>query len=234
MTRILAIDASTEACSVALYNKGEITERYQVAPRQHANLLLPQIEDLLSDSCLPLGQVDAIACNIGPGAFTGIRIAVSVAQGLAFGADLPAISLSSLCNLAYTGAQVKPELTHWITAIDARMDEVYFAAYHISNDGENCIHREEVVKPEEIDWQNIRSALQNQTVGLIGSGWHAYAEIMLEKYMLGESVLVENTFPRASAAFPQAIRLFSKGEVSSAEALQPSYLRNQVAEKKKV
>ncbi len=82
MAKFLSIDASTEACSVALQNGDEITERYQLAPRQHANLLLPMVEELLAESQLSINQLDALACQVGPGAFTGIRIAVSGAQGL--------------------------------------------------------------------------------------------------------------------------------------------------------
>ena len=233
MTRILAIDASTEACSVALYNQGEVTERYQVAPRQHANLLLPQIKELLSDSSLSLSQLDAIACNIGPGAFTGIRIAVSVAQGLAYGANLPTISLSSLCNLAYVGKAHKPELNTWIAAIDARMSEVYFSAYELSKENSLCLCDERVINPELIDWGFLESTNTAGQIGLIGSGWGAYQSSMLEVPQLSAYEYVEDCFPRASASFPQALDLYQHGGLLSPEALQPSYLRNQVAEKKK-
>ena len=122
--KILALDTSTEACSAALLIDTEIHQRYEVAPREHGALILPMIETLLSEAgCAPT-QLDALAFGRGPGAFVGVRIATGVAQGIAFAADLPVIPVSSLAAMAQS-----VEHGNVYSAIDARMNEVYWGAY---------------------------------------------------------------------------------------------------------
>ncbi|WP_196138068.1 tRNA (adenosine(37)-N6)-threonylcarbamoyltransferase complex dimerization subunit type 1 TsaB [Aliikangiella sp. G2MR2-5] len=242
MTRILALDASTEACSVALYNRGEVTEFYKLAPREHAKLLLPRVEMLLADSGLTLTQLDAIACNLGPGAFTGIRIAVAVAQGLAFGAQLPTIGISSLENMAYTGfsqASVSSNTgqnsnKHWICAIDARMNEIYMAAYSVSTEGKaNCIFEPCVISPEAVDWSKIGNQESRARFNLIGSGWQAYQDqLFSDESGLTPSFLFADGYPRAKHSLQLAVKRFNANEVSQPNELQPVYLRNNVAKKK--
>ncbi|TQV85786.1 tRNA (adenosine(37)-N6)-threonylcarbamoyltransferase complex dimerization subunit type 1 TsaB [Aliikangiella coralliicola] len=241
MTKILVIDSSTEACSVALLNDGEVSERYQLAPREHAKLLLPMVQSLLADAELSLTQLDAIGCNVGPGAFTGIRIAVSVAQGLAFGANLPAISLSSLANLACYG-QAESDKKAWFCAIDARMNEVYFSGYKVSDGVATIIGEEMVIPPESINWAELsdKLAADFDDVGLIGSGWLAYEKTMLAAPLCREQ-LIEERFPRALYGLKQAEQIFldsqksdsqeSSSQLLEPEFLQPIYLRNNVAKK---
>ncbi len=233
MAKILLIDASTEACSIALLNESEITEKYQLAPRQHASLLLPQIKQLLNDSDINLSQLDAIACNIGPGAFTGIRIAVSVAQGLAFGADLPAIGLSSLNNLAYLGAQLKPNIRYWLSAIDARMNEVYLGAYIINGFSTDLIAEPIVVPPNKIAWHSLFNKANASDFGLIGSGWRAYEEVLFNDTSVEQKQIIDDCFPKASCGLRQAEQYLQAGKICEPEFLQPMYLRNNVADKKK-
>jgi len=230
MSKILTLDASTEACSVALINETEVTERYQLAPRQHAKLLLPMVEELLAGSQLKLNQLDAIACSVGPGAFTGIRIAVSVAQGLAYGANLPTIALSSLANLAALGF-AKTAQKEWLCAIDARMNEVYFAGYKINDGIPQLIENEQVVKPNGIEINDIELTLS--TVGLIGSGWPAYADSMYSNG-LSEAQLLADCYPSAKYGLSQAQALLNNNVILAPEELQPTYLRNNVAVKKTV
>ena len=232
MTKILAIDASTEACSVALLNGDEITERYQLAPREHAKLLLPMVDELLSDSDLRLSQLDAIACNTGPGAFTGIRIAVSVAQGLAYGANLPTIGLSSLANLALNGYD-QSNKQYWLTAIDARMNEVYFSAYQINNGEIVSVSTEEVIPPSEIKFGELLAKVDQNSLGLIGSGWQAYADGMFVQG-LSKQLLLEDNFPSAKYAFNEAKLALQNNKLLKPEDLQPTYLRNNVAKKAKI
>lgn len=232
MTRILSIDASTEACSVALLNHNEVTQRYQLAPRQHAQLILPMVESLLATSQLKLNQLDAIACNVGPGAFTGIRIAVSVAQGLAYGAGLPSIALSSLANMASSGYS-KTGKKEWLCAIDARMNEVYLGAYKIINDIPVLVGNEQVIAPEEINFEPLVNRETLTEIGLIGSGWPAYPQAIYRDG-LSEGLLVDNGYPDAQFSLKQANSKFDAGEVLEPQELQPTYLRNNVAEKKSI
>jgi len=233
MSKILSIDASTEACSVALQSGDEILDKYQIAPRQHAGLILPQVEELLIEAGLQLNQLDAICCNIGPGAFTGIRIAVSIAQGLAFGADIPAIPISSLENLAFVGRSHNQEINHWLCAIDARMNEVYFAGFGLENKNVTRIKEETVIAPQLINWNALLEQVGSEKVGLVGSGWEAYKEDMFTNSNIQQFHLVEDGFPNARFSLEIAVKKLKEREYLKAEELQPMYLRNNVAEKKK-
>lgn len=234
MTKILCIDASTEACSVAIKNGSEVIDKYQLAPRKHAALILPQVKELLQEAGINLNELDAIACNIGPGAFTGIRIAVSIAQGLSFGASIPSIAISSLESLAHVGKSRKPEIDVWICAIDARMNEVYFAVFELNNGDILRRFDECVIAPEKIDWDSIIEKLEGKKLGLIGSGWSAYPDQMLKNEIINSSIQVENEYPSARHSLDIASKKLSDGEAIEAKDLQPMYLRNNVAEKKKV
>src|SRR5215475_1096438 len=128
--RLLAIETATEACSAALLVGGDVIERSEIAPRRHAELILPMIESLLAEAGLSRRQIDGIAVGRGPGAFTGVRLAISVAQGIALGLDVPVVPVSSLAALAQ---DVPRELPAPILAvIDARMGAVYAGAFERS------------------------------------------------------------------------------------------------------
>lgn len=231
MSKILSIDASTEACSVALLNGNEVIEDYRLAPRQHAALLLPMVEKLLVDASLSLNQLDAIACNVGPGAFTGIRIGVSVAQGLAYGADLPTIAVSGLYNLAQQAVDKSPG-DIYLAAIDARMSEVYLGAFKHDQFGlAEAISEEAVLPPKAINFDAIKGYSASSILTLVGSGWSAYEREFLEMN-IDFSSHIEDHFPRASACLKWADRQFKAENLLQAAMLQPSYLRNKVAEKK--
>src|SRR6201995_911287 len=120
MTTLIAIETSTEKCSAALLHGGALIERSELAPRRHAELILPMIESLLNEAGVSRRQLDAIAVGRGPGAFTGVRLAISVAQGLALGLDLPVLPVSSLAALAQ---DVPPGDASILATIDARMGE---------------------------------------------------------------------------------------------------------------
>ena len=238
MPKILSIDASTEACSVALQYAGSRIERYQVAPRQHANLLLPLVDELLAESQLTLSQLDAIACHVGPGAFTGIRIGVAVAQGLAYAAALPTIAVSSLASLAQQ-AWSEADSKVCISAIDARMNEVYFGVYRKNEQGiAQSIQLERVIAPQAIDMPALINLVKDEGIGeasvlKIGSGWAAYAEVFAE---IGANfgIHIKDKFPSAAAGLELALIDWQRQQLLAPEDLQPVYLRNNVAEKKTV
>lgn len=126
-TRILAIDTATEACSVAVWNQGEIHALFELCPREHTQRILPMVQQVLAESGLALNQLDALAFGRGPGSFTGVRIGIGIAQGLALGADLPMLGISTLQTMAQ-GAWRVCGAERVLAAIDARMGEVYWGS----------------------------------------------------------------------------------------------------------
>jgi tRNA threonylcarbamoyladenosine biosynthesis protein TsaB len=147
MSTLLALDTATEACSVALLHDGKVTSHYEVIPRLHAQKLLPMIKQLLADAGTTLAAVDAIAFGRGPGAFTGVRIAIGVVQGLAFALERPVLPVSNLAVLAQRALR-EHGARQVAAAIDARMDEVYGGCYRGNRRG-NAPGRPEAVLPPE-------------------------------------------------------------------------------------
>ena len=147
--KLLAIDTATEACSAALYIDGNILEKYEVAPRQHAELILPMIDALLAEAELELASLDGLAFGRGPGAFTGVRIATGIVQGLAFASDLPVVPVSTLAAMAQGAANQSNTI---LSAIDARMGEIYWAIFTVGDDGlVKPQSDEQVTKPEVLN-----------------------------------------------------------------------------------
>jgi len=225
--KLLAIDTSTEACSAALSINGEISERYEIAPRKHAELILPMIDELLIDAGCTLAQMDAIAFGRGPGAFTGVRIGTGVVQGLAFSIDRPVVPVSSLAAMAY-GAMETFKVDHVLAGIDARMGEVYWGAYQRSVDGGvKLLDDERVCKPDEAFIPE-----SGNWIG-VGTAWQAYGDELTARYdgLLDESH--SEVFPGARDVAALGVIGFEVGDAVSADEAQPVYLRNNVAVKKK-
>lgn len=172
-TRILALDTATEACSAALWLDGEIRARFEICPREHTRRILPMVDGLLAESGIALRQLDALAYGRGPGSFTGVRIGIGIAQGLALGAGLPMIGISTLAALAQ-GAWRQTGIDRVFAAIDARMGEVYWAPYRRDADG-GWQGSEVVIKPEQ---------LASSVAGLsglwasAGTGWETYPALV--------------------------------------------------------
>ena len=223
--KLLAIDTSTEACSAAVLINGELMERYRLAPREHTRLILPMIDELLSESGLKVGGLDAVAFGRGPGAFTGLRIAAGVVQGIAFGADLPVVPVSSLAALAQGGYR-ESGARRVLAAIDARIQEVYWAACEFDDAGQLQMIGDEVVcSPEQVpipggdDWHGV------------GSGWGTYLQ-QLQRRLAGIlSGWEAQRYPRARDVALLAVAALERGEAVSAEQALPVYLRNEVAVK---
>ena len=220
--KILALETATEACSAALNIDGEIRERFEIAPRGHSALILPMLESLLTEADIPLGQVDALAFGRGPGAFTGVRIGVGVAQGVAFGADLPVLPISTLAALAQA-----TDAGQVLAAIDARMDEVYWGQYRRDEGGLMRLQGEECVAAPE-----ATPVAQGEGWLGAGSGWGAYGNSLRARHagQLGE-VAVE-ALPHAAAVSRLAVAAFAAGEAVGAEQALPVYLRDKVTWKK--
>ena len=143
LMKILAIDTATEACSVALLTDETCQEIFEIIPRQHTERVLPMVDEMLKKADLSLSQLDALAYNCGPGSFTGVRVATSVIQGLAFSADLPVIPVSSLAALAQL-AYREEHKQKVLSAIDARMNEMYWGCYQLENGLMRLIGKEKV------------------------------------------------------------------------------------------
>lgn len=227
MTRILAIETATEACSVALLLQDEVQERFEIAPRQHASLLLPFVESLLAAAGIELNRLDALAFGCGPGSFTGLRIAAGMTQGLAFGADLPVVPVSTLAALAQgtvaaTGAEAV------LAALDARMQEVYFGAFRCDDNGlVDPVGGEVVCRP-----QAVEVPARDHWVGA-GSGWDSYAEVLAARCSVVSADIHRDQKPHAADVARLAARALARGQIVSADEAIPVYLRDDVADKPK-
>ncbi|RRQ20638.1 tRNA (adenosine(37)-N6)-threonylcarbamoyltransferase complex dimerization subunit type 1 TsaB [Thiohalobacter thiocyanaticus] len=217
---ILALDTATEACSAALYVQGDMTSTCQVDPRGHARNILPMIEELLNGAGLAIRELNAIAFGRGPGSFTGLRIAAGITQGLAFGAGLPVIPVSTLATLAQGS-----DNDEVLAAIDARMHEVYWGAFRRDRDGVMQPVVDETVRPPD----RVTCPGQGEWQAR-GSGWKTYGEA-LNNHCTGRIVQYEpDALPHAADMIPIALQLYRQGRTVSAEQAVPIYLRDQVVQ----
>lgn len=224
MTTILALNTSTEACSVALYHRGETISRFEVIPRLHAQRILPMVQELMAEAGLSLPAVDALAFGRGPGAFTGVRIAVGIVQGLAFALDRPVIPISDLAVLAQRGWRERGA-KHVAAAIDARMDEVYWGCYRLVNGEMRLASTETVVAPENVRWPDGEEFF---TWFGAGSGWR-YVDRMPTKPFEKDGSLL----PHALDLLTLAQFAWDRGEIQTAAQALPVYLRDNVATPKR-
>jgi tRNA threonylcarbamoyladenosine biosynthesis protein TsaB len=218
--KILALDTATEACSAAIIVDSEISEKSLIAPRRHAELILSMIDELLNESGVVLSELDAIAFGRGPGAFTGIRITAGIVQGLAYGADLPVIPVSTLAALAQ-GTKVDSEFI--ISAIDARMSEIYTAIYKINNSGLVI-----AVSDESVMKANDFSISEQGTYYGVGTGWATYHDVMSAK--IGQQLIGYSgeCYPQSRDILLLAKREYEKGNLVKPEDARPVYIRNKV------
>jgi len=223
--KILALDAATEACSVALLHNDEVQERFELAPREHAQLLLPMARELLAQANLQFADLDAIAVGRGPGAFTGIRIAMSMAQGLALGAGLPLVPVSDLAALALRNYRLH-DASNSLVVQDARMQEVYWALYTINNTGMPELIGEESVCPPGL----VQTEHYAAQISIAGGGWSAYPDELIELQDALQQTAIE-TFPHAQEIALLALGMLLSGGEFDVTAAEPSYVRNNVAKK---
>lgn len=218
----LALDTSTESCSVALLYDGEISHHRYVSTREHANLLLPMVQELLQTAGATMPELQGIAFGCGPGSFTGLRIAASCAQGLAYAQGLPVVGVSSLAAVAQ-GAKRELGIKQAAVAMDARMGQVYWGCYDLSDSKPKLAAPEAVCDPTD-----VKLPEGNQWVG-IGTGWDEYATA-LESVTAGTVIRhMGNRRPEAQDVLMLALPSFASGETLTPEQALPNYLRDKVA-----
>ena len=234
---LLALDTSTEACSVALLYNGEKTYLNELVQRTHAKRILPMVDEILTDSGLKLNQLDALAFGRGPGSFTGVRVGAAIAQGLALGTDLPVIPISNLTAMAQAAFELY-QAENVAAAIDARMNEVYFSQLvrekKCTDFGQFFIWKnlipEQVCSPEKALMQLANSTALNiatSTALRVGTGWNAYAQFAT-KGLTGSDI----ELPDARYMLELARVEWLQQKTISALEIEPIYLRNEVTWKK--
>lgn len=225
--RILAIDTATEACSVALLDNGTTHAHFELCPREHTQRILPMVRDMLNQAGVSLSDIDALAFGRGPGSFTGVRIGIGIAQGLAFGASLPMIGVSTLATMA-EGAWRKTGATRVLAAIDARMGEVYWAEYQRDENGHwHGEETEAVLKPDAV---TARLTLLDGEWAIVGTGWQAWPDMAA-----GSGITLRDgdmLLPQAQDMLPLAATKLAQGLTTAVDQTEPVYLRNEVAWKK--
>src|SRR5438093_3743964 len=219
--QILALDASTDVCAVALGDGAHWAERAENAGQRHSELLLPMVQALLAEARLDLAALDGIAFGAGPGSFTGLRIACGVAQGLALGASLPLMGIATLEAMAQASYD-RHGSERVIAALDARMQEVYIAAYQHEDNGWRAIVEPAVTPPREAPMPP-------------GGGWsgagNGFATYPLLSEQLGTAVMAcdVTVLPTATAIGVLALSRFAGGEGVAAREAAPLYVRHRVA-----
>ena len=235
---LLALDTSTEACSAALgvCRPGEperVLTRSAEAPRGHAELILPMVESLLAEAGLSLSSLGAIAFARGPGSFTGLRLAAAVTQGLAFGAGLPVLAVSTLRASALQALQRAPSATHVLVCNDARMGEVYVAAFARGAGGlPEPLGPEAVCPPSSV----VLPAVSGVWVGA-GHGFRAYPQLEQAapassrpgEARPGFTEIFADLLPQAREVLPLARAEWAAGRILKPAEAQPVYLRDDVA-----
>ncbi|KAF1017628.1 MAG: tRNA threonylcarbamoyladenosine biosynthesis protein TsaB [Stenotrophomonas maltophilia] len=218
--KLLAFETATEACSVAVHVDGQVLERFEIAPRRHAELGLPWAEALLAEAGIGRRQLDGIALSRGPGAFTGVRLGIALAQGIALALDLPLLPVSTLQVLALRAPAQKNDI---LAAIDARMGELYVARYRrvdglpVAQDAERVCGPEAVLPPEGL------------SVWGVGTGFGALDGALVRQLGTALRCADATALPRAWDVLALAVPAFARGQGIAPEKVEPAYLRDNVA-----
>jgi tRNA threonylcarbamoyladenosine biosynthesis protein TsaB len=221
--KILALDTATEACSVSLCIGDRVISRYVELERGHAEQLLPMVDSVLAEGGVGLSALDAIAFGRGPGGFTGVRLAASVAQGLAFGAQVGVVPISDLAAVAMRVVQLDPAVRRVLVANDARMKEVYWAWFEVDGTltpgAEHVSAAAEVLLPTDISapW------------AAAGRGLNAWPELADRCRAAGAS-LHPDLLPRASEILTLARPAVAAGQILDPADALPVYVRDRVAQ----
>ncbi|MDX1606514.1 MAG: tRNA (adenosine(37)-N6)-threonylcarbamoyltransferase complex dimerization subunit type 1 TsaB [Candidatus Competibacterales bacterium] len=219
--KLLALDTATEACSAAVLIGAEVVaHRFEQAPRRHAELILPQCEAVLTEAGLTPSDLDAVAFGRGPGSFTGLRIATSVVQGIAFAAGLPVLPVSTLAAMAHATAR-RHGIEQVAAALDARMEEVYWGGYRVSPDGDVTLLIPECVCPPDA----VPAPPAGTWYGA-GGGWARYGAILEARFPV--AAVWSDCLPDAADIALLGRMAWQRGEALPAEQALPVYLRDRV------
>jgi len=216
--KILALDTSTDYCSVALWRDGTVDAREILAGQRHSELLLPMVDALLGRHSLRIKDLDGIAFGQGPGSFTGLRIGCGVTQGLALGAGLPVVGVGTLLAMAEAAQAGRA-----VCCLDARMGEIYHAAYAKTGAGWQAVHAPNLCAPADAP---------PLTAGAwtgCGSGFAAHGPALKQRYAGQLSAIMPEVFPHARDIARLAAREFKAGRAVPAEQAVPVYIRDKVA-----
>lgn len=216
--KLLALDASTEFLSLAVSGDSDIYHYDQNAGQAASQLILPQIQILLEKAGLALSDLDGIAFGAGPGSFTGVRVACGVAQGLGFGANIPVVGVNVLTALAQAS-----DAERVVVATDARMKEVYHAAYERKNDDWIEVHAAGVYKPDTVP------KVEGEGWTGVGTAWQVYDEVLSQQYEGQIDNKLPTLTPAATAILALAAPVFEGGLAKPASEARPVYIRNRVA-----
>lgn len=222
--KLLAIDTSTEACSVALWLDGEVVERFEIAPRRHTELVLPWADELLATAGIAKSQLDAIAVARGPGAFTGVRLAVALVQGMALALDRPVVPVSTLAALACSSREALPVGAQILTAIDARMGEVYLGRFSQAIDG-----RVTAIGDEWMAAPSLPAVPGDAILFGAGTGFSAVDSALVAALGTRLHRSDATALPHAADVARLAAHAYEHGGAIAADALEPAYLRDKVA-----
>jgi tRNA threonylcarbamoyladenosine biosynthesis protein TsaB len=222
--KILALDTATEGCSVSLGMGGARIDRYVELERGHAEQLLPMIDSVLAEGGIGLSALDAIAFGRGPGGFTGVRLATSVAQGLAFGAGIGVVPISNLAAVAQRVHGLDPSMRRVLVVNDARMREVYWAPFEIGS----------VLAPAGVERVSASIDVSLSWAGgeswaAAGRGLKAWPELA-ERCRAGGAALYADLLPRASEILWLADLAATAGQILDPADAVPVYVRDRVAE----
>lgn len=218
---VLAFETSTEACSVALHTAGGTIVRFELAPRRHAELALPWAQALLAEAGLSRTQLDAIAVGRGPGAFTGVRLAIGIAQGIALALDVPVLPVSTLEVLAL---RAPAGATHVLASIDARMGEVYAAAFAREGEQWRALDEERVLAPAAVVLPDDAAHWHG-----VGTGFAAAEGVLAQRLAAQLRGVDAQALPHAADVITLALPRLAAGQGMAAEKIEPAYLRNNVA-----
>lgn len=228
----LAIDAATEACSVALMKKpsaqsSNIISQFELCPQSHSLVLLPMVDAVLKEANVTLAEIEGLFYGRGPGSFTGVRIGIGVAQGLAFSANLPTVGISTMQTMAQQAFEQLGEKQVCV-AIDARMSEVYTGIFNVNDQGLMVLSGEEQVLPPEQLVAQFSQQNHSAMYG-VGTGWQSYQQ-QLSPLKINQEV--EILYPDARYMLAQGELELAQGKGLPAEQAQPVYVRDTVSWKK--